>query len=58
MENLQYLSSEQALADLAVFIADLNSQQKFSRVITFGGSYPGLKSYLNDALAVLTLLVL
>ncbi|BFZ06100.1 hypothetical protein BsWGS_09139 [Bradybaena similaris] len=41
VENLQYLSSEQALADLAVFIADLNSQNKFSRVITFGGSYPG-----------------
>lgn len=41
VENLQFLSSEQALADLAVFITDLKQKFSFSKVITFGGSYPG-----------------
>ncbi|CAG5133617.1 unnamed protein product [Candidula unifasciata] len=41
VDNLKYLSSEQALADLAAFITDLKSKQTFSSVITFGGSYPG-----------------
>ena len=42
-ENLQYLSSEQALADLARIIgfikSDLNTTE--SKVLTVGGSYPG-----------------
>jgi lysosomal Pro-X carboxypeptidase len=42
-ENLIYLSSEQALADLSLFIQFI--KQKYnavkSPVITFGGSYPG-----------------
>jgi serine protease 16 len=42
-QNLQYLSSSQALADLARIIGfikrDLNTEN--SRVITVGGSYPG-----------------
>uniref|UniRef100_A0A0B7A1H0 Serine protease K12H4.7 n=1 Tax=Arion vulgaris TaxID=1028688 RepID=A0A0B7A1H0_9EUPU len=41
VENLQFLSSEQALADLAVFINDLKQKLSFPKVITFGGSYPG-----------------
>ncbi|KAJ8951293.1 hypothetical protein NQ318_008197, partial [Aromia moschata] len=43
-ENLQYLSSQQALADLAVFIESMNSLYELSedvKWITFGGSYPG-----------------
>ena len=42
--NLEYLSSEQALADLAAFITAMNvkmSLQK-SKWIAFGGSYPGI----------------
>ena len=45
--SLQYLSSEQALADLASFIAamkdkyDLTENNKW---ISFGGSYPGALS--------------
>lgn len=43
-ENLSYLSSEQALADLAYFIIAMN--EKFNldhdtKWIAFGGSYPG-----------------
>lgn len=42
VSNLQYLSSEQALADLAAFIVDLkNNVDPTAKVITFGGSYPG-----------------
>lgn len=42
--NLQYLTSKQALADLALFI--LNMKQKYNlsptqKWIAFGGSYPG-----------------
>lgn len=43
-KNLQYLTSQQALADLATFIAAMNDKYKFSenvRWIAFGGSYPG-----------------
>ena len=42
-ENLAYLSSEQALADLATFktsMVDVLDTFK-SKWITFGGSYPG-----------------
>ncbi|KAH9489193.1 hypothetical protein Btru_044461 [Bulinus truncatus] len=42
VSNLAFLSSEQALADLAEFIADLkNKIDPTAKVITFGGSYPG-----------------
>jgi len=43
VESLQYLSSQQALADLAAFIVDMQNQYaaNSSPVIVFGGSYPG-----------------
>ncbi|XP_050530554.1 putative serine protease K12H4.7 [Daktulosphaira vitifoliae] len=43
-ENLVYLSSEQALADIAQFIVDIKIQLNISassKWIAFGGSYPG-----------------
>jgi len=43
-KNLRFLSSEQALADLASFIESKNKEFKLSssnRWILFGGSYPG-----------------
>ncbi len=42
-ENLQYLSSDQALADLARIISHVKTvyDTKDSRVLTIGGSYPG-----------------
>lgn len=46
MDSLQYLSSEQALADLANFIVSMNSKYSFdnnTKWIAFGGSYPGLR---------------
>ncbi|XP_066600225.1 putative serine protease F56F10.1 [Prorops nasuta] len=44
IKNLAYLSSEQALADLAYFIEGMNESFKLSngtKWIVFGGSYPG-----------------
>ncbi|XP_075991129.1 putative serine protease K12H4.7 [Anticarsia gemmatalis] len=44
VKNLQYLSSSQALADLANFISAMNDKYKLNknvRWIAFGGSYPG-----------------
>lgn len=44
IKNLQYLSSYQALADLAAFINAMNDKFKLKknvRWIAFGGSYPG-----------------
>ncbi|KAI5734315.1 hypothetical protein M8J77_005022 [Diaphorina citri] len=44
VESLQYLSSEQALADLAYFITSMNtlySLPAHTKWIAFGGSYPG-----------------
>lgn len=43
VESLRYLSSEQALADLANFISNQTMSRGLStsKVITFGGSYPG-----------------
>ncbi|XP_049884972.1 putative serine protease K12H4.7 [Pectinophora gossypiella] len=44
VKNLQYLSSSQALADLANFISAMNDKYKFNRQVkwvAFGGSYPG-----------------
>lgn len=43
-DNLKFLSSEQALADLAAFIQAKNVEYKFDsniKWIAFGGSYPG-----------------
>lgn len=42
-ENLKYLSSAQALADLARVIASIKATYatESSQVITVGGSYPG-----------------
>lgn len=43
-KNLQYLSSQQALADLANFIQAMNDEYKLpseTKWISFGGSYPG-----------------
>lgn len=43
-ENLVYLSSEQALADLAKFIVDIPKKYKIpisAKWVVFGGSYPG-----------------
>ena len=46
VKNLAYLSSEQALADLATFITAMNEAHNLTSAkwITFGGSYPGDKS--------------
>ncbi|XP_050293745.1 putative serine protease K12H4.7 [Anthonomus grandis grandis] len=44
VENLKYLTSEQALADLATFVDAMNDEYKLSsevKWIAFGGSYPG-----------------
>lgn len=41
-ENLKYLTSEQALADLEAFIRAMMSQYNINRVVVFGGSYSGL----------------
>ncbi|KAK3095371.1 hypothetical protein FSP39_013868 [Pinctada imbricata] len=43
VKNLEYLSSEQALADLANFIQFIKEKYNLhtSKLITFGGSYPG-----------------
>jgi serine protease 16 len=42
IQNLKYLSSRQALEDLAHFVHTINEQQgKESKWVTFGGSYPG-----------------
>lgn len=52
VENLSFLSSEQALADLANFIKVKNSEYKFDsnvKWIAFGGSYPGsLAAWLRE----------
>ncbi|XP_036215070.2 putative serine protease F56F10.1 isoform X2 [Bactrocera oleae] len=43
-ENLKFLSSKQALADVAHFIRSMNQKYSFSskqKWIVFGGSYPG-----------------
>ncbi|KAJ1484340.1 serine carboxypeptidase S28-domain-containing protein [Baffinella frigidus] len=44
-ENLRFLSSQQALADLALFHAYISSEHSLpaeTKWITFGGSYPGM----------------
>ncbi|XP_065160833.1 putative serine protease K12H4.7 [Atheta coriaria] len=51
-KNLQYLTSQQALADLAYFISSMNEQYKLPsnvKWIAFGGSYPGsLAAWLRN----------
>ena len=44
LSNLKYLSSEQALADLAYFITSLNADKPDREVVVIGGSYPGALS--------------
>ena len=43
VENLVFLSSEQALADLANFVSSMNAEYNLTdaKWISFGGSYPG-----------------
>jgi hypothetical protein len=42
IKNLKYLSSRQALEDLAHFVHSMNEQQaEVTKWVTFGGSYPG-----------------
>ncbi|XP_066146398.1 putative serine protease F56F10.1 isoform X1 [Euwallacea fornicatus] len=44
IDNLKYLTSEQALADLAIFVNAMNKKYNLSsnvKWIAFGGSYPG-----------------
>ena len=43
MQNLQFLNSEQALEDLAAFVAAMNIKFKLTgcKWISFGGSYSG-----------------
>lgn len=52
IESLKFLSSEQALADLANFIESKNAEYKFDanvKWIAFGGSYPGsLAAWLRE----------
>lgn len=45
--TLSYLTTEQSLADFAVFVTDLkrNLSAEASPVVLFGGSYGGSKSY-------------
>jgi len=54
-DNLRYLSSEQALADLAYFISSMNREYNLTndnRWIAFGGSYPGsLAAWLREKYA-------
>lgn len=40
LSNLKTLNSQQALADLAVFIGEMNPGQA-NEVLVIGGSYPG-----------------
>ena len=42
-KNLKYLSSRQALEDLAHFVDNMNEKHgKITKWVTFGGSYPGI----------------
>ncbi|EPB73806.1 serine carboxypeptidase S28 [Ancylostoma ceylanicum] len=52
VKNLRYLSSRQALKDIAYFIEKMNTQYnlKGARWITFGGSYAGYLEVVEDAL--------
>ena len=48
IENMKFLTSEQALSDVAYFISQMNNKQMYginqNPWITVGGSYPGALS--------------
>jgi len=44
LESYQYLSSEQAMADIAYFLASMNKGKEDRQTIVVGGSYPGALS--------------
>jgi hypothetical protein len=44
LESLRKLSSEQALADLAYFLGEMNLDQPMRQTVVIGGSYPGALS--------------
>jgi len=48
MDNLKYLSSEQALADLAYFRQYMSDKLQLTgnKWIVFGGSYPGMYVFM------------
>jgi len=50
-DNLKYLSSEQALADLAYFRLYMSDKLKLTKNkwIAFGGSYPGMCGAASSA---------
>jgi len=56
-ENLNYLSSEQALADIANFIVNMtdmhNLQQR--KWIVFGGSYSGTATGIKEIFFILSI---
>lgn len=55
VENLQYITSEQALADMANFIKAVNKTRPNAKWITFGGSYPGsLSAWFREKYPELT----
>lgn len=43
-ENFRYLSTEQALADIAGFLKTINQNKPDRKVVVVGGSYPGALS--------------
>lgn len=44
LESLQFLSSEQAMADIAFFLGSMNEDLEQRQTIVVGGSYPGALS--------------
>jgi hypothetical protein len=48
--NMKWLSSEQALADIADFITAMNIQYRWKnpKWVTFGGSYSGTNSVKSN----------
>ena len=44
LDSLRYLSSEQALADLAYFLGEMNLDDPSRQTLVIGGSYPGALS--------------
>lgn len=44
LESFRYLSSEQAMADIAYFLASMNVDNEARQTIVVGGSYPGALS--------------
>jgi pimeloyl-ACP methyl ester carboxylesterase len=44
LDSLRFLSSEQAMADIAYFLASMNQDFEQRQTIVVGGSYPGALS--------------